>query len=958
MLQLPDGFIVQTENPDDSFIVYGELSPKGFVSKGYRLEMPNLGNAGNSLKNDLFLRLAGWLASQTLDKRIQIRYTRDADYRDIMNSYTDATENSASDVWSKYIRNEVAEEISGKIRKRALRREYIDIYFSRKLGAFLRNGFIPEAPNERTAFEHEVGAAFANDRSDLSAFLTLPVRPLDSVSLFREFYRAVNKSAMDLEIDYGSVFDCRLAEIYSCEYAGISSCESGHAAFTSDGYYHNIFTLHDFPKTDLVPFYGSKLLENSLQNLTIAVNIEPQDVEKTIEAKQKHWKRVRADLLEEESEVAASAGLDALTEHIYRLGKGEDFPLKVEYIIHTWNKDLAELQSDSTVLKQAATSMFTSLDTYDLGLQSLHNFTKTLPGYLFYQRRDAVLDCMHRPLAAILPFSSSFVGKGKQGNILFEGDHGNIMTFSFFDGNTPQHTLCLGQTGAGKSVNFVSILSQCYHEFGKVVIIEEGGSYFNLTRIYGDEAQYIVIDPSANLTLNYFDTGGLPLTPSQIEFATTFLTAMCGESSDLEKIQDRSAIITPYVVAVYTDAYNEWRNRHRKELELAARMSLTIEAMIPKLPLDQNTALDAFFELREILSKPEADLEGFEAEMLALHKGWTIQEINDCIIDDPEMLRNISYAYMGSGDMPYHSQLVEAIRETTLSNLEKSETSRIAARLAVYSIESGKGCLFDGETTIDLSKRWIHIELGKMAQASNALKNLVGIVINNLVKNQIINMPRSVKKAYLFEEASRFLLIPGAAEIMKQTYAQFRKFCCVAITITQSIAQMAQSGVGQIIMTQSKLFLFLKNTDAAELDLIRNYIALSDEAKRNIMEFPAPEHLPEGKRFSSFLLYAQRADYPMVGVGRNYASDAILSAAATSGSLHSRINRLLKELAVYRKDLNFADQLLLATDLLTEDNKLFYVLNKMERLLGPKVAPLLDEAKIAFHEILKQQKLN
>jgi len=81
MLQLPDGFIVQTENPDDSFIVYGELSPKGFVSKGYRLEMPNLGNAGNSLKNDLFLRLAGWLASQTLDKRIQIRYTRDADYR-------------------------------------------------------------------------------------------------------------------------------------------------------------------------------------------------------------------------------------------------------------------------------------------------------------------------------------------------------------------------------------------------------------------------------------------------------------------------------------------------------------------------------------------------------------------------------------------------------------------------------------------------------------------------------------------------------------------------------------------------------------------------------------------------------------------------------------------------------------------------------------------------------------
>ena len=81
------------------------------------------------------------------------------------------------------------------------------------------------------------------------------------------------------------------------------------------------------------------------------------------------------------------------------------------------------------------------------------------------------------------------------------------MTFSFFDGDTPQHTLCLGQTGSGKSVNFVSILSQAYYQFAKVVIIEEGGSYYNLTRIHGNEAQYIVIDPNANQTLNYFDTG-------------------------------------------------------------------------------------------------------------------------------------------------------------------------------------------------------------------------------------------------------------------------------------------------------------------------------------------------------------------------------------------------------------------------------------------------------------------
>ena len=276
MIELPDGFIVRTEDPADSFIIYGDLSPKSYASKGYRLEIPNLNNAGNGLKNDLFLRLSGWLASQTLDKRIQVRYTRDADYRDILSSYRADTEKLARDEWSKYTRGKIYDRMRDKISARQLRREYVDVYFARSLAPYLKNGFLPETPREHSVFEREVYSAFANDMSDLKAFLGLPVRPLDFIGLFREYYRAVNKSALDLDIDYVSSFDCRLSEIYSCEYAGITLKDPGHASFTSDGYFHNVFTLHDFPKTDMVPFYGAKLLENSIQNLTIAVNIEPQ----------------------------------------------------------------------------------------------------------------------------------------------------------------------------------------------------------------------------------------------------------------------------------------------------------------------------------------------------------------------------------------------------------------------------------------------------------------------------------------------------------------------------------------------------------------------------------------------------------------------------------------------------------------------------------------------------------
>ena len=107
-MQLPNGYIVQTENPDDSFFIYGELSENGFAAKGYRIGVPYLGNAGNALLNDLFVRLSGWLASQTLDKRIQIRYTRDADYRDILDSYRTQTEQHVHDAWTRHTREAVS----------------------------------------------------------------------------------------------------------------------------------------------------------------------------------------------------------------------------------------------------------------------------------------------------------------------------------------------------------------------------------------------------------------------------------------------------------------------------------------------------------------------------------------------------------------------------------------------------------------------------------------------------------------------------------------------------------------------------------------------------------------------------------------------------------------------------------------------------------------------------------
>lgn len=210
-MRLPNAYIVQTEEPQNSFLVYGELNSKGFAGKGFRLEVPNLHNAGNALKNDLFMRLSGWLASQSLDKRIQIRYTRDADYRDILEKYRDDTEKSAEDAWSKRIRMENYHAFMRKIASRQLYREYVSVYFSRELRQFISSDFMPEQEQDRRQFEREVVTAFEADRTELRQFLNLPVVPLDHIALFREYYRAVNKSAFELDIDYkmGSKPICR-----------------------------------------------------------------------------------------------------------------------------------------------------------------------------------------------------------------------------------------------------------------------------------------------------------------------------------------------------------------------------------------------------------------------------------------------------------------------------------------------------------------------------------------------------------------------------------------------------------------------------------------------------------------------------------------------------------------------------------------------------------------------------
>ena len=70
----------------------------------------------------------------------------------------------------------------------------------------MKSGFLPESQADRVRFEKEVTTAFDADLTDLRQFLNLPVEPLDHIELFREYYRGLNKSAQELDINYEEPF--------------------------------------------------------------------------------------------------------------------------------------------------------------------------------------------------------------------------------------------------------------------------------------------------------------------------------------------------------------------------------------------------------------------------------------------------------------------------------------------------------------------------------------------------------------------------------------------------------------------------------------------------------------------------------------------------------------------------------------------------------------------------------
>jgi hypothetical protein len=115
-------------------------------------------------------------------------------------------------------------------------------------------------------------------------------------------------------------------------------------------------------------------------------------------------------------------------------------------------------------------------------------------------------------------------------------------------------------------------------------------------------------------------------------------------------------------------------------------------------------------------------------------------------------------------------------------------------------------CLFDGVSNLSLTGKIAHFELGYIPGSAKELRAAAGFLITNHARKHIITLPRALRKRNVYEEVARFLDIPGGEEIVKESYAQLRKFNCWNISIVQQYARFKQSRIRSAVFGNSRQF--------------------------------------------------------------------------------------------------------------------------------------------------------
>jgi type IV secretion system protein TrbE len=871
---MPNGFLFR------NLIWYGDAASKEVaVSRGLTVEPGEMDTLEESSLLDLTDRLRVLQATLGEGYTLQVRHAVGSDFTDVLEPYqkdTEAIPDKWRHRWQVYNRTERYERYRLAMQERKLRRESLVVFITRVIDAApefslsessMAKHFEALARREALAFEQVTAAAVQ------TLFPDCRVRLMNDREHFVHYYRFLNPS-VGASVPEGvfEAYDETLSIQENCLFGDLVKPPVPGISFQLDALNHAMLVMRELPKRSAAGII-TRLTSLGFADYEITLNLYPQNSSKVIKQVESTANQLAGEI-QTRPKRAFSLGsqLQMAKDRIEALERGDVYPSNLFFAVRLWHRDADTVISQAAIVKNALLNMGGATCHHATNAETARQlFYQTWPGWTCGTYRGFDLATDDQTAAELTPWSSSFMGRFDGTVALYDSARGGLVGVSFFVGGVPQHFLVFGATRAGKSLLGTDLWAQVAHQFGFIVVVEEGLSHGTTAQTAG--AQPIVITANGDVVINYLDTGGLPLSNDHLGTAVSLCLLMLrqvGPNVDPSRVSVLQGLLTKHLNAVYDGVWADWTRLHPEEANAIARRAYGIQERLKRMPGHGNTFLDAWVDLREWEasdpSPAQAFLEGLDEGEIARF------QVNPAT---RSIVRDLGLSYLTPEEMPTHSQLCELLSYAPVCNPVEAET--LGERLSAWRSNGPYGCIFDGVTTHRLDGAVTHFELGLIKDAQEELRAAAHFLVMNTTRQQVVKRPRAERKFVLFEEGSRLLAVPGGARVLTEFYTQMAKYNCVAGTVFQQYTALraADDSTRAAVFDNTKLFLVSAQPSPRAAEEIAEALELSEAAATAVKRYSMPEH-QVGQKFASFLVVAPHPTRKLVGTFRNFASPAVV----------------------------------------------------------------------------------
>ena len=845
------------------FIVYGSLEKGGTVSRGFRLFPPDTKASSEQTLAALHENLVRYLQSVPDNQAVQWKWRKDSDYSQTLDYYDAQT----ARVEAGPIRA-VREQASGYFRdlmnRKELRREHLEIYpcitldragplIATSAGlAELYRAILAQLTNVFAQIHSEIFSCFGGE---------IVVTPMTAEDHFLRTYLFYNPDFTGALPLLRSVFDPADSILTNCQATEIDARNtSGRLYF--GGHYHGIVVLE---------MLGSHTYETMIQHLTkaefidyeITVNLRPLDTRKLIEREERESQALQRQEVDDQEKQGITSPSRRSTVRLKealvdKLSGGLSRFFAVTFAVRVWAPNEILLTARMSAIKTGALGMknMRVLEQH-LPPTALDLLYLTLPGNAFHRYAARETEIADEHLANLIPFSASFNGDLDQPQALYRSSDGGLVGVRLQKHNVPQHTAVLGASRSGKSFWFDDLLHQTAPYFAYDVIVESGLTHLPYSRAF--DLEPIVIRRDGTISINYLDTGGLPLSKEHLGLAITQALQMTGKTDDRRLFATRKAYLTHYVSTVLDEAADNWLRLHPEAIPRVQREACAVHHWHKRCMKEDDTPIEAYTDLKaKLAAKLPAAI-----EFMAGISDSAIQAFTDDRAT-AHVWRNHVFSYFQPEDYPRHSDLFELVAFRPKADHDSQEIQELAGLLREWTADRGSyGPLFDGVTNCDLGGRVVHFELGVADKTDRTLKIAASLTIAGKIRQHIIRMPRSVPKRFTWEEFAADMDVPDNDKLASELIAQLAKYNCVFTYIIQNYGQFRDSPVAAPLLGNTSQFFLFRQEDPKDIADLGARIHMPESLRDAVSKYRKVVNMPAGGRFSRFC-YFSRAAFPEI----------------------------------------------------------------------------------------------